>query len=170
MTRITRFLLLRKQFILNRSNVRFATIQIPDPTKIIDSANQNAGKAFPNTIDSFITWSMSSKSTKQKFGFLKANRRRNKNRKNVEVAFYEARPGANKDRFLLSTSLDRFGKIIEDFKPNNYSTLSAADRRKGIRSKDDFVGSQFKACQIFLTRQFLPLGLDIDKWFSISCS
>ena len=141
MTRITRFLLLRKQFILNRSNVRFATIQIPDPTKIIDSANQNAGKAFPNTIDSFITWSMSSKSTKQKFGFLKANRRRNKNRKNVEVAFYEARPGANKDRFLLSTSLDRFGKIIEDFKPNNYSTLSAADRRKGIRSKYDFVGS-----------------------------
>lgn len=149
MTRITRFLSLRKQLILNRSNVRFATIQIPDPSKILDSANQNAGRAFPNTIDSFITWSNSSKSTKQKFGFLKANRRRNKNRKNVEVVFYEARPGANKDRFLSSTSLDGFGKIIEDFRPNNYSTLSAADRRKGIRSKDDFVESEFNCQTVF---------------------
>ena len=107
---------------------------------------------------------------KTRIRFSESEQTKKQKSKNVEVAFYEARPGANKDRFLLSTSLDRFGKIIEDFKPNNYSTLSAADRRKGIRSKDDFVGSQIKACQIFLTRQFLPLGLDIDKWFSISCS
>ena len=144
MARITRFLSLRKQFILNRSNVRFATIQIPDPTKIIDSANensgyQNAGRVFPNNIDSFISWSNSSKSTKQKFGFLKVNRRKNKNRNNIEVAFYEARPGEGKDRFLSSISLNEFRKIIEDFKPNNYSTLSTADRRKGTRSKDDLV-------------------------------
>ena len=77
-----------------RSN---ATLQIPDPTKIIESANensanQNAGRAFPNNIDSFISWSNSSKLTKQKFGFLKANKRRNKNRNNLEIAFYEARP------------------------------------------------------------------------------
>ena len=150
MARITRFLSLRKQLILNRSNVRFATIQIPDPTKIIElanenSANQNAGRAFPNNIDSFISWSNSSKLTKQKFGFLKANKRRNKNRNNLEIAFYEARPGVGKDRFLKSTSFDKFVKIIEDFKPNNYSTLSSADRRKGTSSNDYFVGLNFKA-------------------------
>ena len=69
-------------------------MQIPDPTKFIESANensanQNAGRAFPKNIDSFISWSNSSKLTKQKFGFLKANKRRNKNRNNLEIAFYE---------------------------------------------------------------------------------
>ena len=144
MARITRFLSLRKQFILNRSNVRFATIQIPDPTKIVESAsensaNKNAGRAFPKNIDSFISWSNSSKLTKQEFGFLKAKKRRNKNRNNLEIDFYEAQPGADKDRLLTTTSLDKFGKIIEDFKPNNYSTLSSADRSKGTSSKDNFV-------------------------------
>ena len=144
MARITRFLSLRKQLILNRSNVRFATIQIPDPTKVIksaneNSANQNAGRAFPKNIDSFISWSNSSKLTKQEFGFLKAKKRRNKNRNNLEIDFYEAQPGAENDRLLTTTSLNKFGKIIEDFKPNNYSTLSSADRSKGTSSKDNFV-------------------------------
>ena len=142
MARITRFLSLRKQFILNRSNVRFATIQIPDPTKIIESANenstnQNAGKSFPKSIDSFISWSNSSKKTEQNFGFLKAKKRRNQNK--LEIIFYEARPGEGKDRFLTSTSPENFSKIIQDFKPNNYSTLSPSDRRKGTRSKNDLV-------------------------------
>ena len=158
MARITRFLSLRKQLILNRSNVRFATIQIPDPTKVIksaneNSANQNAGRAFPKNIDSFISWSNSSKLTKQEFGFLKAKKRRNKNRNNLEIDFYEAQPGADKDRLLTTTSLDKFGKIIEDFKPNNYSTLSSADRSKGTSSNDYFVGLEFKtslACKFIL--------------------
>ena len=148
MARITRFLSLRKQLILNRSNVRFATIQIPDPTKVIksaneNSANQNAGRAFPKNIDSFISWSNSSKLTKQEFGFLKVYHdksvRKNKKRTNFEIVFYEAQHGVGKDRFLASTSFDKFVKIIEDFKPNNYSTLSAAERRKGTSSKDNFV-------------------------------
>ena len=144
MARITRFLSLRKQLILNRSNVRFATIQIPDPTKIVESAsensaNKNAGRAFPKNIDSFISWSNSSKLTEQKFGFLKVKKRRNEKRKKHEIVFYETQPGADEDRFLTRTSLDKFVKIIDDFKPNNYSTLSSADRRKGTSSKDNFV-------------------------------
>ena len=144
MARITRFLSLRKQLILNRSNVRFATIQIPDPTKIVESAsensaNKNAGRAFPKNIDSFISWSNSSKLTEQKFGFLKVKKRRNEKRKKHQIVFYEAQPGADEDRFLTRTSLDKFVKIIDDFKPNNYSTLSSADRRKGTSSKDNFV-------------------------------
>ena len=80
MARITRFLSLRKQFILNRSNVRFATIQIPDPTKIVDMKD---------------------------FGFPKANRKLSKK---------------------------EFIKMKNEFKINNYCTLSPADRRKGTRS------------------------------------
>ena len=71
--------------------------------------------------------------------------RKNKKRTNFEIVFYEAQHGVGKDRFLASTSFDKFVKIIEDFKPNNYSTLSSADRSKGTSSNDYFVGLEFKA-------------------------
>ena len=143
MARITRFLSLRKQFILNRSNVRFATIQVPDPTKIVgkensenSTPNENRNR-FPTSVDSFISWSKSSKSTKKDSGFLKAKKRSNKNQSD-EVIFYEAQPKKDKDKFLLSADWKEFRKIINEFKPNNYCTLSLADRRKGTRSQNFF--------------------------------
>ena len=143
MARITRFLSLRKQFILNRSNVRFATIQVPDPTKIVgkensknSTPNENRNR-FPTSVDSFISWSKSSKSTMKDSGFLKAKKRSNKNQSD-EVIFYEAQPKKDKDKFLLSADWKEFRKIINEFKPNNYCTLSLADRRKGTRSQNFF--------------------------------
>ena len=135
MARITRFLSLRKQFILNRSNVRFATIQIPDPTKIVASTNdidtKNNKYIFPTSVDSFISWSKIRGSKSR--NYMKVNRK--KNQKNqFEIVFHEARPGEKKDKYLFTTSPEKFTKVIQDFRPNNFCTLSPANRRKGTRS------------------------------------